>query len=395
MEMLRRAKACCDDPQQRLAMIRDEAYALFRLGQIGEARRILAAAEAEADRNGDATLALTARLLGFWYAVNVDTDVPHDDIDRDTSEVLATVDPDAQPELYLAAATARMQVLSIGARRDEMFELADQALPHAVAAGDQATEARLRMAWYHSLVLGSVPAAEALVQCDRMAATVAPDAWTATTQLDFRTARATLLAMLGREDEARRLVAEQAAVVEALGTETGAVEFELAALEVDQVLGDDDMLADRYERALTWLTGHDEHGWHSFYAVDYAVRLFDRLTHDEVERLVTAARDEAYPDDVAVQATWRMAEALRQLSSGEHAAAVRLADESRAWAAQGQMPAWRAALELRRGDVLSATGDTAGAVEAVATAVALFERKGDLPEQRRASARLAALTANG
>jgi tetratricopeptide (TPR) repeat protein len=112
---------------------------------------------------------------------------------------------------------------------------------------------------------------------------------------------------------------------------------------------------------------------------------------DEAEALAHKGRELGDPDDVWTQALWRQTLALVHSARGQHAEAVRLAEEAVEWFS-------RTDSLLRQGDaqcdlahVLGAAGRRDEAIEAWRDALDRYERKEIVPLVARVRERLAAL----
>jgi tetratricopeptide (TPR) repeat protein len=112
---------------------------------------------------------------------------------------------------------------------------------------------------------------------------------------------------------------------------------------------------------------------------------------EEAEQLARKGRELGSPEDVWTQALWRQAQALVHSARGEHAEAVRLAQEALDWWSQTDSLVRQGEAHCDLARVLEAAGRRDEAVGAWREALDRYERKGIVPLVARVRERLAAL----
>jgi class 3 adenylate cyclase/tetratricopeptide (TPR) repeat protein len=312
---------------------------------------------------------------------------------------------------------ASMKVLSGQSSSGEVENLARAALPRLEAAGDdyglaqvwyalagvanmrecfedctQAMEAALRharragqpvfggsTAWLAlMLAIGPRPASEALATVEVVLADHPyPPAFAA---------RALLLAMLDRIDEAWAVARPALQRASELGFPVWAV-----AAEIALVAGD-------YETQLTYLRKTSElleatgvRATLSTCTANLACVLARLGRYEEAEPLAQRGCELGEPEDIATQAAWRRAQALVESARGRHAEAELLAREAVDFALRGDALFERGIAFSDLAEVLEAAGRRDDAVATWRQALDCYERKEILPLARRVRERLDAI----
>ena len=245
----------------------------------------------------------------------------------------------------------------------------EQALEHSRLAGQQRTGLFfLQLA----LVLGAIPADEALERLDRLLPET-PDAYSLTN-------RAVLLGMLDRFDEAVSLALEaNARLRDVDGRRFG--EARLAAIA--EYLGEYEQAAEHRREAYEWLEEQGLLGYVSTFAPQLGRDLCILGRFEEAERLATRGRELALTEDVTAQALWRQVLARVHANRGEHAKAEALAREA------VQIVERTDGLEMQGdalcdlAEALQAANRTAEAEAALRDALERYERKRILPRARQ------------
>jgi tetratricopeptide (TPR) repeat protein len=230
-----------------------------------------------------------------------------------------------------------------------------------------------------SLCLGPTPAAEAAEGCRRILAELGGAPRPTMMTLD---SLALCMAMLGRFDEAERLLGRADAIRLELGgklwkvagrVEFGAWAYLLAGRPAD---------AERVLRPAYQALGRigERSGVLAIHAALLAQALFAKGGHDrEAERLSEVAEVAAADsEDVAALIEWRLARATALAGKGDPAGAVRLASEAATLAAETDCTLVHVLSLLTLARVRRLGGQPAEARQAAADALALADRKGDL-----------------
>ena len=196
---------------------------------------------------------------------------------------------------------------------EEHAHASEQALRHARLAG------RPRSDLFHldgALAFGPRPADEALEALDA--------ALGDTRHPHPLLARAYLLALLGRFEEASTVAREQAERLRELRGEGHEAWLALIA----RLEGDEERAAHFFRVFCDSLEEHGQSGALSLFAPELGRSLCALGRHGEAEPLVQLGRKLANQQDIASQALWRQVKALVHSSRGEHVEAERLAREA-------------------------------------------------------------------
>jgi tetratricopeptide (TPR) repeat protein len=196
-----------------------------------------------------------------------------------------------------------------------------------------------------------------------------------------------LLAMLGRFDEARALLAGVAERVEELGATRYRQwlawrRFEVARLEREWVEAES-AARETCEAAET------EFGNYMWFCCNRAEVLVELGRADEAEHWLQHGLETAPSDEPTPQMLWRQVRARVLASRGEHDEAERLAHEAVALGAETDMLNLHADALISLAEVLALAGKDARAE--LEQALALYERKGNLVMAERTRARISAL----
>ena len=237
-----------------------------------------------------------------------------------------------------------------------------------------------------SRLYGTTPMPDVLAWLDENEARAGRDTW-------LRAARAVALAMLGRLDEARKILRDTRAELAERG---GGLELAsvtgLESAVVELVAGDAAAAAELGAEGCRLLDELGEQGFLSTAAATLATALYalDRL--EEADAWAGRAAELGASDDAFTQMVWRPVRAKVAARRGEHAEAERLVREAVAITegtddlnAQGDVYADFA-------EVLLLAGRTDEAVAALKQALERYERKGNIVMAERARDRLAAST---
>jgi class 3 adenylate cyclase/tetratricopeptide (TPR) repeat protein len=305
---------------------------------------------------------------------------------RAVEELAALVDA-AVPTLEAArdhAALARtwfaraFGVANSYGRYGEMRHAAQESLRHARLAG----QGSLRMAGLPlALRLGPDPADEALETLDRVAGP-------SNREPSVVGVRATLLAMLGRFDEAWAIALPAAEHWRELGGEA----------ENDQALADVAILRGNHAQAERYIRGMCEMmerrgsvGYLSTYAPMLGRSLCALGRHDEAEAYAERGRELGTEDDFITQMLWRQVKALVLSHRSEHLEAERLAREAVAIGERTDALNWQADALCDLAEVLRTAGRLGEAADTLEQALERYERKKNLAMVAQVRPKLEAL----
>jgi class 3 adenylate cyclase/tetratricopeptide (TPR) repeat protein len=331
----------------------------------------LSRAEAEGDEAATA-LARTAAAHSRLWAALVSADEA-ERIAREARPVLEAVgDDNGLVRVWMTLAV----VANARARFDDRARAGEQALLHARRAGQPYPDS---FGIAKALAFGPRPASEALAALD----TLLPDLRYPGDAL----ARALLLAMLDRMQEARAVAIQAEERAHELGHT-----FEAYWLgELALVARDLPVAAAHLKTAYDALeeSGSTEMLTTVASRLGYVLGRLGR--HDEAEALAETGRELADPDDVGSQVYWRQAQALVRSARGEHADAELLAREALSWARRSDSPVIQGETLADLAQLLETAGHRDEAIAAWHEALECYERKQIIPVARRVRERLAAI----
>ncbi len=209
----------------------------------------------------------------------------------------------------------------------------------------------------------------------------------------LRAYRAGALAMLGRFDEARAILAETRAELTARSGAGGVVLADVTAFSSVwvELWAGDPLAAAEFGAAGVRL--HEQSGEQGALSsalgfLAQALCALDRL--DEADALAGRAADLGASDDVVTQMLWRQVRAKVLARRGVDAEAERLAREAVAMGAETDLLNWQGDAYADLAEVLVLGGRLAEARVVLEEAVERFDRKGNLAMAARTRARLAA-----
>jgi class 3 adenylate cyclase/tetratricopeptide (TPR) repeat protein len=268
-------------------------------------------------------------------------------------------------------------VYNARAQFEQIGYAADQAVRHAALAGMPTTDLGYRG---FAVLFGPCPVPVALDRVDALL----DERWN---PFDALT-RAQLLAMSGRQDEARKLGTTVEEHLRELGEEAMA-QFQLA--EIDGLGGDIESASERLGICLEYARTNNQAALLSTVAPLRGRALCALGRFEEAWPLAVLGRDLGSHDDVMTQALWRRVAALATADRGDQSEAERFAREAAAVTEQTDSPSMRADALFDLGEVLLVGGRRESATTAYDEALALYERKQIVPLARRTRERLAAI----
>lgn len=277
--------------------------------------------------------------------------------------------------------SALVAVAFMRARMDEALVASEKAAAHARRAGLTEMFVASRA---DARLFGTTPVREVLAWLDEQET----QEWSVL----LRTHRAVALAMLGRFDEARAILAEVRAELADRGDSAGlAFITGFHSVFVEMWAGDPAAAAELGDEGCRLLDELGEKGVLSTMSGQLAQALYalDRL--EEADAWASRAAELGASDDVATQALWRQAKAKVLARRGEHEQAEQLAREAVAIFEATDVLDHQGDLYADLGEVYLLTGKPDEAAAALELAVERYERKGIVVSTARAQARLAAI----
>jgi class 3 adenylate cyclase/tetratricopeptide (TPR) repeat protein len=239
-----------------------------------------------------------------------------------------------------------------------------------------------------AVLFGPAPVDEALSLLDR-ARRLVPDS--ITDDAGLASARAVLLAMQGRADEARAEMARALDLWEELGNPGAMATTFMTTGIMELILGQPEAAERGYRRGVDLLDRLGETGFNSTMLAGLALALCGQGRFGEAEEVARRSEELTAEGDFASEAGWREARALILSSRGEHDAAIELADAAVGHAEPTDYLDMIGETHEIRGDVLVASGRLDEARAAYDAALTRYERKGIVPRIARIRDRVAAL----
>ena len=376
----------------RLEPLLDLGDALTEAGEWDRAREVLGEAVEGARLAGDLRLAARGSIALLYLR---ETTSPRGWAEEATRETARAIELFERAGDRVGLAHGWRLLAHVYNRRQRWAELEQvgrRILEDARAAGDRRSETRILGGIAASLCLGPTPAAEAADGCRRILDELGGAPRPTMMTLD---SLALCTAMLGRFDEAERLLARADELRRELGGKLWKVvgRAEFAAWTWLLAGRPDD--AERVLRPAYEALGRigERSGVLAIHAALLAQALFAMGGRDqEAERLSEAAEVAgADSEHAAALVEWRRARATALARKGSTADAERLAREAVALAAETDCPLGQAWALLTLARTLWLGGRPAEARRAAADALAVARRKGDLGSASAATGLLAEL----
>jgi class 3 adenylate cyclase/tetratricopeptide (TPR) repeat protein len=392
VNMLRRAIPLLPTgDSERSEMMCTLADALKERGEFVEAESVLAEARERALAHGDRRLEAYVALIDLRVQSFA---APRGWAHRARREVdpLVGVFEECGDERGLAwALTLLSDIHWHACRAGDAEAAADSALRHAQVAGVVDCEAYVFARLPFVAAYGPTPVTEALRRCESIRERCGDHrvarSW-------VRAARAYLLAMTGRFDEARRLTEAATAEMAGLG-----MDIERAAV-IGQLSFHLEMLAGRLAEAerglkesLDVLEGLGERGYLSTHAGMLANVLCVQGRYGEAEAFSKTSEDTADEDDIISQVLWRSARSKIRTRQGRLEVGERLGRQALRLIDGTDFTNDKANVRLDLADVLHASAKFEGAVVMARDALRLYEQKGNLVAAATARSLLAKLIA--
>jgi tetratricopeptide (TPR) repeat protein len=368
-----------EDLHTRLRVQLEYGHVLIETGRIAEGRSILSEAERAASTLGDrsaAALALVYGALGRTADGTLDLRQEQSGYE----EAIQTF-TELGDERGLALARSRLGLML---NRQEQWEAGlsqlDRALLHAEASGDPAVRRSAIVTVLTALPNGPTPVAEAVARCEELLRSAGTDR---VLRAIVERSLGLFLAMAAQFDEALVLIDESSRVLDELHQLTLSSLTRSGAAYARELAGDragaERELAARWEWYCdSGYRGIDRRAIDS--ACDLGLFYCDEGRWDDAQRFATLIRDVPLTGQFAlVTATNRLAlEARLTAQRGRAGEAIVLAERAVAEAMTRKRPNSAGRLWVVLAQVLQAADEVAQAEAARASAIDLFEQKGNI-----------------
>ena len=360
-------------------------YALKDAGELERSSVAFAVAAEEADQSGDVGTAARARIGTRWTGAQTGgAKADWTAVARELATLEAVSD-----DYGLAEGFAVLGIFQSWIGRSEA----------AAASFERARELAIRtgsrrlgtMALSFQVMLeawGHLPADEGLRSCDELL-----EQHRGTAMESFIcAARSNYLSLLGNEVDARREVERARAMAREFG-------YELQAIGAAMAVADQALRARRPEEAeaaarqgFERLQGMGETGFASTMAGLLAQALYAQGRYDDAERWTETVRGLAAPEDFEPQVRWRSVRAKVLARRRAFEEADVLSRDAVGIAAETDWHRFHADALVDRAEILELAGNTDEAVDALRTALELYERKQARVEARHTRRRLEELS---
>jgi class 3 adenylate cyclase/tetratricopeptide (TPR) repeat protein len=379
VSLLERAAALVPPAEIDVALESDLVEAMFDAGKGGEALRRAGSFAARAGAAGDRVAELCGRIMEGTLRTWLEPEGATEQLAALVEQALPVFEAAGDELALYTAYLALGQVANMRAQLDAGLEAYERAFAHAQQAGlpHQLMGQRAAMRFG-----GTTPVSAVLAWLDEQGELAARNP-------NLRGNRATALAMLGRFDEARAILAEVRAELADRG---GGIW--LAALTGQtsvglELLADDPAAAVEFgEEGCTVLDELGERSMLSTAAGMLAQALYalDRLK--DAESWARRSEELGASDDAYTQMLWRQVKAKVLARRRDHPEAQRLAREALAIGEKTDLLDAHGDAYADLGEVLSLAGEEDEAAAALEQALVRYERKGNLVMAGRARTRL-------
>jgi tetratricopeptide (TPR) repeat protein len=378
--LLERAAALVPPDELDLALELDLFDALA-WGQQGE--RAIARAHSVAERGaslGDRIGELGGRLMEAMLRVAVEAADATPALDALIAEALPVFEQAGDNIALRIAYRALGDTANMRAQMDRLVEAFEQAEAHAGPAGLTAL-----VGWQsHGRFYGSTRLTDLLAWQDEQNPREQRSYW-------LRAHRGGALAMLGRLEEARALLADLRAELVERGADTALASVESYRLDVEQLAGEPRAAVACGEESCRLHQKVGDRSALSTVAGKLANSYYVLGQLSQAERWATRAADLGASDDAHTQMFWRQVQAKLMARRGEHGEAERLAREAVEIGEGTEALNSQADAYADLGEVLALAGRPNEAAETLEQALERYERKENLVMAEQLRERLTAL----
>jgi len=351
---------------------------LFWGGKGGEALRRAGSLAERAAAAGDQVGELCGRIQAGVFRVNLEPEGAAENLDALVQQALPVFDAAGDDLALYTAYQALGQVANTRGQMDAALEAYERAVAHARQAG---LPDKL-LAWRSAFLLcGTTPLSGLLAWLDENQPREPLNYW-------LRARRAVALAMLGRFDEARAILAEARAELVERGAGIKLAAMCMDAANVDLWAGDPAAAAELGADACRLLAEPGDKTMLANAAGTLAQALYELDRLEDADAWARRASELGASDDAFTQMLWRQVRAKVLARGGEYAEAERLAHEAVAIGEDTDMLDTQADGYTDLAETLLLTGKPDEAAAALEQALERYERKGNLVSTQRAQTRL-------
>jgi class 3 adenylate cyclase/tetratricopeptide (TPR) repeat protein len=384
VSLLERAAALVPAGELDLALETDLADALFWAGRVRDACGRAGSLAERAAAAGDRVAELCGKIQEGQFRLDLEPEGATQQLAALIEQALPVFRAAGHDLALYAGYAALGQVANMRGQHDAMLEAYERAALHAHAAGLP----HEFLGWRATgRLFGATPVSELLAWLDEQHARGARDHL-----LDVRRAHA--LAMLGRFDEARAILADvRAKMAERIVGTTLASVIGHDSVDLELWAGDPAAAAEFGEEGCRLYEELEEQSFLSTEVgrLAQAYYALDRL--EDADACAGRAAELGASDDAHTQMLWRQVRAKVLARRGDHAEAERLAHEAVAIGEETDLLNGQGDANADLAEVLLLTGKPDEAAAALKQALDLYERKGNRVSTQRAQTRLAEVRA--
>ena len=370
VNLLERAEALLPPQEMNLALQLSLTRGLAESGRIDDAIERAARAADQCSAADDDVGGLRARLEQVRWQVSADPERWLAALDIMVKEARPAIEQDGDAAARAALEQAAGDLDYMRCRKAAALAAFTRGMQHARQAGDLWFETSMRAMAASCIYLGPTPISEALPWLDaakKQSACYQP--W-----LDIM--KATLLAELGRFDEARSLLTETIAQMNERGLAMRAGHAMQTAWRIEMLAGDD-AAAERAARlGCEQLDSLGEQNYLSTQSCQLADALYALGRYDEAEQWALRGLELGSSDDLATQFIGLSVRSRLLARKGDMAAALALADQVDGLARVSDDPRDPADAALNRAEISYLASQYARVSEMVDEAVKHYARKG-------------------
>jgi class 3 adenylate cyclase/tetratricopeptide (TPR) repeat protein len=386
LNLLERAVALVPADERDVGIDLELAWLLGLAGRPGDAEAVAAAAASTAAALGNRPGELRARIDGTHMAFSGDM-ARGDELLALIEEALPVFEAANDHAGLVTAWHARNQLDYQQGRFAAGVEAAERVLHHARLAGDEGKQRFAMSALAFGQFYGPTPVDRALAWLDEHRS-VEPHF------LNLVFARAGLLSMIGRFDEARALAQSAAARQEEFGFVLGIAAGSPQWMWFVETHAGDPAAAERLARdSCTRLGELGERVFRATSAGQLAQSLATLGRYDEALEWAGVTRELAADDDNVAQIAWRQVTAKVLARRGAHSEAVGLARETVEFTTRTDMVCWNAEALVDAAEAFALAGHAEESDRHLADALRLFEAKGNTVMAETTRARIATIGA--
>lgn len=370
-----------------LELLLDLADVLIETGELGRASSALAQAEDGARRLAERDLELHARILQQHVKVSTDPVGWVEQARHEAEQAIPALEKLGADRALSRAWRLVGLIHFVECQGASMEEALKRGLVHAERANDRRERAEI-LSWMGLAIWLARPVLEGIRQLEALLKQGAGNPKFEAMTLETL---AKLYADRGRFREAEALSARSQRICEEFGLN---VIFALYSTMRGSryLLADNPQSAERdWRAAYEFLAPTGEKAYLSGFAGGLARALYAQKRYEEADEFAGIGRELAADEDTAIQVWWRGVHAKVLARSGNLREAESLARECVELASKSDSDEMHADALMDLGEVLQLTGRPDEAGEAIAGALGLYERKGNVVSARKAVALLAQL----